>query len=491
MAKIRTFSLIAAMAASIIAAAPTFLQRPLTYVAASIAWVGHMLDDTLFNFQVKTGAILGATAFTKQETVKFDELLAGFDDLLAIGRNVSVVNMDPVILERSQSTRFWRPVPYVSVSVDGAAGTDISASFTDLTQLAVPISLGFDKSVPWRMTSNDLNDPQQRDRKLTSAMQRLATDINVACANVAGLQGTLVVKRTTAAAGFDDFAAADSLMVEQGLVGDIGRRIAVAHARDYNAMASALAKPQTSANGKVNSAYDNAYIGNPSGFDAFKADYTYRLTAAAGVTVTVNGANQRYVPSAMSTASTGQSDPTDNRYQNLAVTVTSGTIKVGDCFTIAGVNAVHHISKADTGQLKTFRVTAIVSGAGGTGTIQISPPIIAADSAPTQPELEYKNVTATPAGGAAITWLNTAATNVMPFWDERAIELLPGRNGVDEGLTAAGAGYMRGTTELGVDVIMYKFFDINSKMYKYRADTRFGVGMTNPEMCGVVLFNQT
>ena len=432
-----------------------------------------------------------ATAFTKQETVKFDQLLAGFDDLLVIARNVSIVNMDPKELERSQGLRFWRPVPYVSVSVDGAAGVDISASFSDVTQLSVPISIGYDKSVPWKMTSNDLNDPQQRDRKYTSGVQRLATDINVAAALTACLQGTLVVKRTVAASGFDDFAAADSLMVEQGLVGDGTRRVAVAQARDYNSMASALAKPQTSANGKVNSAFDRAYIGNPAGFDAYKADYTYRLTAAAGVSVTVNGANQRYVPSAMTTASTGQSDPTDNRYQNLAVTVTSGTIKVGDCFTIAGVNAVHHISKADTGQLKTFRVTAIVSGAGGTGTIQISPPIIAADSLPTQPELEYKNVTATPANGAAITWLNTVASNVMPFWDERAIELLPARNGVDEGVMEAGASFMRGTTELGVDVIMYKFFDIDSKVYKYRVDTRFGVGYTNPEMGGIVLFNQT
>jgi hypothetical protein len=431
-----------------------------------------------------------ATAFTKQETVRFDELLAGFDDLLAIGRNVSVVNQDPVILERSQGLRFWRPVPYVSVSVDGPAGTDISANFADVTQLSVPISLGFNKSVPWKMTSDDLNDPQQRDRKMTSALQRLATDINVACANVAGLQGTLVVKRTVAASGFDDLAGADSLMIEQGLVGDVGRRISVLHARDYNNMASALAKPQTSANSKVNPAYERGYVGNVSGFDTYKSDYTYRLTLAAGVTVTVNGANQRYVPAAMSTAGTGQTDPVDNRYQNLAITVTSGTVKVGDAFTIAGVNACHHISKADTGQLKTFRVTAIISGAGGTGTIQISPPIIAADSAPTQPELEYKNVTATPANGAAITWLNTASSNVCPFWDERAIELLPGRNGIDEGLTGAGAGYMRGTTELGVDVVMYKFFDINTKTYKYRADTRFGVGMTNPEMCGIVLFSQ-
>jgi hypothetical protein len=431
-----------------------------------------------------------ATAFSKQETVFFDELLAGFEDRLTFGRNVSIHNADPVVLERSQGTAFWRPVPYVSVSVDGPAGTDISASFGDITQLSVPIGLGYDKSVPWTMTSNDLNDKQQRERKLTSAMQRLATDINVAIANVAALQGTLVVKRTSAASGYDDLAAADSLYTEQGLSGDALRRIAVLHARDYNSMASALAKPATSANPKVNSAYENSYVGMVAGFETFKSDYTYRLTAAAGVTVTVNGANQYYTPKATSTATTGEVQNVDNRYQTLAITVSSGTVKVGDRFTITGVNAVHHISKADTGQLKTFTVTGIVTGAGGTGTITISPPIISATGA-TQAEKEYQNVTAAPANGAAITWLNTVSGNVAPFWDERAIELLPGRNGIDEDLASAGAGYMRATTELGVDVVMYKFFDINTKKYKYRCDTRFGVGMTNPEMCGVVLFNQT
>lgn len=431
------------------------------------------------------------TAFNKQETVFFDEMLAGFDDLLAIGRNVSTFNADPVVLERSQGTAIWRPTPYVSVSVDGPAGTSIAASFSDVTQLSVPIGLGFDKTVPWRMTSNDLNDKQQRERKMKSAMQRLATDINVACANVACLQGTLVVKRTTAASGYDDLSVADALMIEQGLVGDASRRVAVIHARDYNLMAGNLAKPQTSANGKVNNAYENAYVGRVAGFETFKSDYTLRLTAALGTTVTVNGANQRYVPKATSTAGTGEIQNVDNRYQNLTIGVVSGTVKVGDKFTIAGVNAVHHISKVDTGQLKTFTITAIVSGGGGAGVVTISPPIIAADSAPTQPELEYKNVTATPANGAALTFLNTASSNVAPFWDERAIELLPGRNGVDEDLTNAGAGYMRGTTELGVQVTLYKFFDIDSKIYKYRCDTRFGVGMTNPEMCGVVLFSQT
>jgi hypothetical protein len=432
-----------------------------------------------------------ASAFAKAEVVLFEEQLAGFDDLLVLGRNVSKFQADPTVLERTQGTKLWRPMPYVSVSTDGPAGTDISSSFVDVTQLSVPIGLGFDKSVPWKMSSNDLNDPQQRDRKYKSGMQRLASDINVAIAAVAGIQGTLVVKRTAAASGYDDLSVADALMIEQGLVGDGGRRVAIAHARDYNTMAGNIAKPQTSANPKVNTAFEKAYLGQVSGFETFKSDYTYRLTAKAGVTVTINGANQRYVPKATSTASSGEVDLVDNRYQVITIAVTSGTVKVGDRFTIAGVNAVHHITKGDTGQLKTFTITAIVTGAGGSGTVQISPPIIAADSSPTQPELEYKNVTATPANGAAIVFLNTVDCNVMPFWDERAIELLPGRNGTDEDLVNAGAGVMRGTTPLGIDVILYKFFDINTKLYKYRMDTRFGVGMTNPEMAGVVLFSQS
>lgn len=430
-----------------------------------------------------------ATAFSQQETVLFDKLMAGFDDGLVVAKQVTVTNLDPVLLERSQGTQFWRPQPYISTTVDGNAGTDISGAFTDVTQLSVPLGLGYNKAVPWQMTGNDLNDPMQRNRKYSSALQALATQINISCANVASLYGSLVVKRTSAASGFDDLAAADSVMLEQGLVGDAIRRVAVLHARDYNSMASALAKPQTSANAKVNPAFERGYVGNVSGFDTYKADYTYNLTAKAGTTVTVTSANQRWVPKATSTASSGEVQNVDNRFQVLPITV-SGTVKVGDAFTIAGVNAVHHITKADTGQPKTFRITAIVTGAGGTGTVQITPPIIAADSSPTQPELEYKNVTATPASGAAITFLNTTTGNVAPFFDTRAIELLPGRQGMDEELLAAGAAAMRATTELGIEVVLYKFFDINKKMFKYRADARWGVGMTNPEMGGILMFSQ-
>lgn len=421
-----------------------------------------------------------ANAFSKEERVAFEDILEGFQDALVLSRNVSVYNTDSEMMERANDT-IWRPQPYIAQSF---SGTDMTSNFKDFTQLAVPATLGFSKSVPWTLTAKELRDALQEGRLGDAAKQKLASDINVALMTVAANQGTLVVKRTSAASGFDDVAQADALMNEQG-VQAFDRYLALS-TRDYNGMASNLASRQT-LNGKPLTAYDKAYVGMVAGFETYKLDYATRLTAAAGTTVTVNGANQYYTPKATSTASSGETANVDNRFQNLNIAVTSGTVKVGDCFTIAGVNAVHHITKEDTGQLKTFRVTAIVSGSGGSGVVQISPPIISGGGS-TDAELEYKNVTATPANGAAITWLNTAAANVNPFWQKDALEILPGRYAVP---TDAGTAVMRASTDQGIELVMQKFYDINTMKTKYRLDTLFGVVNKQPEMSGIILFSQT
>ena len=421
-----------------------------------------------------------ANAFNKEERVAFESIIEGFQDALVLSRNCSIYNTSSVEMERSADI-IWRPQPYVAQSF---TGTDMTSNFKDYIQLSVPATLGFSKSVPWTMTAKELRDALQEQRLGDAAKQKLASDINVALMNVAANQGTLVVKRTTAATGFDDIALADAIMNEQGV--QAFDRFAALSSRDYNNMASNLAGRGTM-QGKPVTAYEKAYVGNIAGFETFKLDYANRLTAAAGTTVTVNGANQYYTPKATSTAATGEVGNVDNRYQNLIVAVTSGTIKVGDAFTIAGVNAVHHITKQDTGQLKTFRVTAIVSGGGGSGTIQISPPIISATGG-TDAELEYQNVTAAPANGAAITWLNTVAANVNPFWQKDALEILPGRYAVPED---AGTAVMRATTDQGIEVVFQKFYDINTMKTKYRLDTLFGVVNKQPEMSGIILFSQT
>lgn len=419
-------------------------------------------------------------SFNKEERVAFENILEGFQDALVLSRNVSIYNTDQSMMERTNNI-IWRPMPYIAQSF---SGTDATSNFKDSTQLSVPASIGFARHSPWTMTATELRDTLQEGRLGEAAKQKLASDINLSLMTVASNQGTLVVKRTSAASGFDDVAQAEAAMNEIG-VQAFDRYLALS-TRDYNGMASNLAGRQTM-QGKPVTAYEKAYVGNVSGFETFKMNYASRLTAAAGVTVSVNGANQYYTPRSTSTAATGETSNVDNRYQNLTITVSSGTVKVGDAFTITGVNSVHMITKQDTGQLKTFRVTAIVSGAGGSGVVQISPPIISGGGA-TDAELQYRNVTATPANGAAITFLNTAAASVNPFWQKDALEILPGRYAVP---TDAGAAVMRATTDQGIELVMQKQYDINTMRTKYRLDTLYGVVNKQPEMSGIILFGQT
>ena len=423
-----------------------------------------------------------ANSFSKEEKVAFDMALEGFQDAGIISKLFKKQTFDGTEAERAGNT-FWRPMPYVAQSF---TGVDQSANFNrNYTQLSVPASLGYSHSVPLTLSATELRDLLQEERLGKAAMQRLASDINVDCSNLAALTGTVVVKRTTAASGYDDVAAIDDAFNRVGVQMD-GRKLCLP-SNHYNSMASNLAGRQT-LSGKTLTAYEKAAVGQIANFDTFKLDYGYRLTAAAGVTVTVNGANQRYVPKATSTAATGEISNVDNRFQNLIIAVTSGTVKVGDAFTIAGVNEVHHITKADTGNLKTFRVTAIVSGAGGSGTIQISPPIIAADSSPTDAELQYKNVTAAPANGAAITWLNTVSSVVAPFWQDEAFEIIPGKY---QPAPDSGMAVMSATTDNGITVTMARQGAIGDLSTKYRWDVFYGLVNLQPQMTGIELFSQT
>ncbi len=417
-----------------------------------------------------------SNSFSKEERVAFEDMLEGFQDQLVLSKLVNKYRMSDVEAERSNNT-IWRPMPYIATSYDGM---DQTGNFKDKTQLSVPATIGYKKSSPWILDAQELRDQLQENRLGDAAKQKLASDINLAVSKVASLQGTLVVKRTGAATGFDDVALADAIMNEQGIPMN-DRRIALA-TRDYNSMAGDLAKRQNVV-GKVQTAYDRAYIGDVAGFDAFKLDYSERLGAATATGVTIGAANQFYVPKATSTAATGEVGNVDNRYQTITVAVTGGALKEGDAFTITGVESVHQITKQATGQLKTFRVVKVNSAT----SIVISPPIVSAQGA-TEAEKQYQNVSATPANGAVITMLNTATAYANPFWHRDAIELIPARYAVP---TNAGAAVLRATTDQGIELVFQKQYDINTMKTKYRLDTMFGVVMVNPEMAGIELFNQT
>lgn len=421
-----------------------------------------------------------ANEFNKEERVAFEEILEGFQDALVLSKNVSKYSVPDSMMERTGNI-IWRPQPYIMQSFDG---TDQTANFGDQTQLSVPATLGYSKSVPWIMTATELRDALQESRLGESAKQKLASDINVAILNVASLQGSLVVKQAAAATGFVDVALCEAIMNEQG-VPDYDRFLALS-TRDYNGMAGDLASRQ-SLTGKPLTAYERAYVGRVASFDTYKLDYARRIPAAlggAGITFnTLAAGGNVYVPEATSVATTGEKSNVDNRFQNVEVSTTVNVV-AGDAFTIATVNAVHHITKQDTGQLKTFRVVSITDATH----MVITPPFISGQGG-TDAELQYQNcVVNTPVNNSAIVFLNTVAASANCFWQKDALEILPGRYAVP---TDAGASVMRGTTDSGIELVMQKQYDINTMTTKFRLDTLFGVVNKQPEMSGIILFSQT
>jgi len=426
-----------------------------------------------------------SNSFSKEERVAFEDLLEGFQDALVLSRNVSVYNTDQTMMERANNI-IWRPQPYIAQSINSTPGTPIPG-YQGMTQLAVPATLGFSKTVPWEMTSLELRDALQEGRLGESAKQKLASDINIAIMNSAAGLGSLVVPIAAAAGDYDDVALCDAIMNEQG-VPDYDRFMALS-SRDYNGLAGNLVGTARSfGNQKSDKAYERSYVGMVAGFDTYKMDYANRLLAAGGgasLTIDTNGSNSQanYTPQATSTSVGGQIN-VDNRFQTVTVSATTN-VRAGDAFTIAEVYAVHHITKQSTGQLKTFRVVSVDSGT----TMTITPPIIGAQGvAPTDAQLQYKNVeVAIAADAAAITFLNVNAASVNVFWQRDSLEILPGRYAVP---SDAGVAVMRATTDQGIELVMQKFYDIDSMTIKYRMDTLFGVVNKNPEMSGILLFNQ-
>jgi hypothetical protein len=424
-----------------------------------------------------------SNSFSKEERVAFEDILEGFQDLLVLSRHVNVYNTDQTMMARTNDT-IWRPMPYIAQSISSTPGTTIAGSYQNMTQLSVPSTIGFSKTVPWTMTTLDLRDALQENRLGESAKQKLASDINVAIMNTAAAQGTLVVPVSTAAGDYDDVALCDSIMNEQG-VPDYDRFLGLS-SRDYNGLAGNLSQASRSfGNTKSDKAYERNFVGMVAGFDTYKFDYANRIAAALGGVTTIDtqaAASNYLVPQATSTSVGGQIN-VDNRYQTITVSNSVGVV-AGDAFTIDGVVALHHITKQSTGQLKTFRVISVP--AGGT-TLVISPGIIS-NQGSTDAEAQYQNVSVTPAAAAPINWLNTAASNINVFWQKDSLEILPGRYAVP---ADAGTAVMRASTDQGVELVMQKFYDIDTMTIKYRLDTLFGVVNKQPEMSGILLFNQT
>jgi hypothetical protein len=404
-------------------------------------------------------------ALAKDLELMFENFVEGYDAACVISMEAKTSYPDPKAMQRAGDT-FYKKQNYHAAVV---TGLDVSAATrTDVIERFVPTVFRSPDNVIYELDAKELRDPDHmRDMGSASAL-RLAAEVDKNLYAAVAANASIIVKKVGALA-WDDGATAEALAVSRGITASNLKLFM--NPFDYKDVAKDLGNRAYLGDRNL-SAYERSKVPDIANFATFRTDNVANLAAIGTVTGTTVTANTSHTVTAM----TGDL-PTDNRYGTLGVSGANiANIKNGDCFTIAGVNAVHMIDKSDTGQAMTFRV---VSG-GGTASLTVTPKIVI-----TGP---YQNVTAQAAAGAAITFLNTVTKPVNAFWAQGAVTLDYGRLQFPSGL---GAEVMTATTKNGVPLVMVAQINAQTGKVFVRNTTLYAATVLDPEKCGLILANQT
>jgi hypothetical protein len=206
---------------------------------------------------------------------------------------------------------------------------------------------------------------------------------------------------------------------------------------------------------KIGRQYTTGRMGNNVlGFDWAMDQTVIQHTTGTFTAGTVNGANQ-----------TGTT---------LVTNAITGTLTKGDVISIAGVFAVNRVTKATTGQLAQFAVTANV--ASGATSIPVYPAI-------TSGAVAYQTVSASPANGAAIT-LATKASEVYRknfAYVPQAITMATADLALPQGVHKAAREQYD-----GVSMRMISDYIFNTDQMATRLDILYGYAWLRPEWCVIV-----
>lgn len=194
--------------------------------------------------------------------------------------------------------------------------------------------------------------------------------------------------------------------------------------------------------------YENTLIGN-----------TTTGTAAAATGYTVNGA------------------VTANGSTSVVLAAGATTFKKGDIITFVGCNRVHPESKADTGALQQFVVTA--DYAGGAGTINISPAIYTSGGRQNVVAAGIANgVAVAKVGGASAIYKPSLAFHKDAFAFATADLIMPG--GVD---------FASRQVMDGISMRIVRQYDINNDKFPCRLDVLYGYKTIRPQLACRILSN--
>lgn len=408
-----------------------------------------------------------SNSLLKDLEIVFENFIEGFDAACVISMEAEKSNPDPAAMQRAGDVFYRRQDFHASV----VTGLDLSlATSTDVIDRLVSTTYRSPDNVLWTLDAKEMRDPAYKERMGKAAATRLAAEVDSNLYTQVVSRAGIVIKKT-GALDWATCAAAEAQLLMRGCTADQDRKIFM-NPTDYLAISGELAGKAYMGDVSM-SAYERSKVPDIAGFRSFRTDNMKTVTVTGTVSGTTINGNQSHTVTAM----TGDV-PTDNRQMTLTVQGTNvANIKAGDCFTIAGVNAVHQIDKSDTGSLQTFRVLATASA--GTS-LTITPAIVS--SGP------YQNCSAQAANNAALVWLNTATKPANVFWAKDAVFLDYGNLAFP---TGEGAQVLKGTTKQGVPLVMsYQFSNLTGKT-TCRFTTLYATTVTQPEKCGIILANQS
>lgn len=211
---------------------------------------------------------------------------------------------------------------------------------------------------------------------------------------------------------------------------------------------------------QVSKQYKEGYMGRAAGFDFMENTLWPNHTTGSE--------NNAYVVN----TSTGITSGT----ATITTTAGSGTLSVGDVFTVEGVNSVHPESKADTGVLQQFVVTAAVTG---TGAWAVSPTPITSGA--------KQNVVINSAGASkAVVVAGTASTEhtTSLLYHEDAFTFATA-----DLIMPKGVDFARREVQDGLSLRIIRAYDINNDNLPCRIDILYGYKTLRPEWAARGQFN--
>lgn len=419
-----------------------------------------------------------ATITVDQKTLVLNAFAATFQNNLVSADIVSWKPLDTEFNDRNALTVSEQVGPRYAVTQTTSGVADLTTGVQDSVfgSEQFTINKTFGSSMGWGdfVKIRDIGDARE-SVAIKNAATNLAEVIDsyimgvtvFASNNWVGTPGTNV-------ADLGDVATAYTRLKEEG-VDDADLRAVLTYADRQALSETIVAYPATDS--LSTTAFRKGFTGEVNGIPTMFSQQLPTLTVGtrAAVAALINGANQNvnYKAVAVSTS------PGFYMTQTIAIdTLTAGhTVKAGEVFTIANVNAYDNRAQASLGRLQQFTVIAdaTADGGGAIAALRIFPAIIVPGSGAggdINVNTAHATVTAAPADNAAITWLGTASTAYKPrvMLQKDAIVV----NTAPLIMPATGQAMMKALTRVPLSVRMWQ--DSNFSTGEHRV--RFDVALT-------------